>query len=121
MRHDTPERPMTLAGVLIILGLGLVPACSFSITYRIAQRRLINDQFGPGTYEQGVRVVGRYGKLSDGRELNSDRMHTLRMRSLMVSVLVATVYYALFKLLGLWPQRKNTVRIVRGPPRRAGL
>ena len=90
--------------VMVLLGLVLAPAVTFSIVYRVLQRPLIRAEFGDEAVARGVHVVGRHGRLSDGRELSGNRSLELSMGSGLAAVAVGGVSLAILKRLTYCPR-----------------
>jgi hypothetical protein len=88
---------MFLAGAVTIMFL------STTVTSRFVERVVFDDVFGPGSYEKGLRFVGKGPHLTNGRELASGWMCFITACVAAVFFVTSTIYVFIFNAFTGFP------------------
>jgi hypothetical protein len=106
-RQRGPEGPAWHLGCLALLltfvGFPVVGEISFHVAYQIVERPILNSIYGPGSYANGLRVVGKHGELSDGRQLPRGYNIVLGIGTFILMLPIVVAYFGILKLLGMFP------------------
>ena len=91
--------------ILIVAYVGMVVTLfgSCKVAYSLLQRPVVEELYGPQSYADGLRVVGRQGQLSDGRRLPDVWNLALGLGTFLLSLPIWLGYCAILAVLGLMP------------------